>query len=62
MLGDLDGDIDRDDLTELLSFRNQPASKCPECDIDEDGMITVLDARKLVLMCTRPRCATGWVE
>ena len=58
--GDLDGDsdIDRDDLNILLTYRNQPASACPECDIDGDGIITVLDARKLVLLCTRPRCAT----
>lgn len=27
-------------------------------DIDGDGRITVFDARKLVLLCTRPRCAT----
>ena len=58
--GDLDndGDIDQKDLNILLTYRNQPASACPECDIDGDGVITVLDARKLVLMCTRPRCAT----
>ena len=58
--GDLDndGDIDQNDLNILLTYRNQPASACPECDIDGDGIITVLDARKLVLMCTRPRCAT----
>jgi len=58
--GDLDndGDVDQNDLNILLTYRNQPASACPECDIDGDGIITVLDARKLVLMCTRPRCAT----
>jgi len=58
--GDLDGDsdIDQNDLNILLTYRNQPASACPECDLDGDGIITVLDARKLVLMCTRPRCAT----
>jgi len=57
--GDLDhdGDIDQNDLNILLTYRNQPASECPECDIDGDGIITVLDARKLVLLCTRPRCA-----
>jgi hypothetical protein len=58
--GDLDGDldVDRDDLNILLTYRNQPASACPDCDIDGDGRITALDARKLVLLCTRPRCAT----
>ena len=55
---DSDGDVDQNDLNILLTYRNQPASACPECDIDGDGIITVLDARKLVLLCTRPRCAT----
>jgi len=55
---DNDGDIDQNDLNILLTYRNQPASACPECDLDGDGVITVLDARKLVLMCTRPRCVT----
>lgn len=56
--GDLnhDGIVDRDDLNIILSYRNQPASVCPECDLDGDGMITALDARKLVLLCTCPRC------
>jgi hypothetical protein len=55
---DGDGDVDQNDLNILLSYRNKPASTCPKCDLDGDGMITVLDARKLVLLCTRPRCAT----
>ncbi len=60
IIGDLDndGDVDRNDINILLSYRNQPASACPDCDIDGDGIITVLDARKIVLLCTRPRCAT----
>jgi hypothetical protein len=59
ILGDLDGDgdVDRNDINIIIAHRNQPASACPECDIDGDGTITVLDARKLILMCTRPRCA-----
>lgn len=56
--GDLNGDriVDRDDLNIILSHRNQPASVYPECDLDADGMITALDARKLLLLCTCPRC------
>ncbi len=57
--GDLDGDcdVDRDDVRIVLSHRRQPATRCPECDIDGDGTITVLDARRVVLLCTQPRCA-----
>ncbi len=56
--GDLDGDgdVDRDDISIIRVHRGQQASVCPECDIDGDGVITVRDARKLVKMCTRPRC------
>lgn len=58
---DSDGDIDRDDLSILLLDRNKTveASSCgAACDMDHDGMITALDARKLVLLCSRTRCAT----
>jgi hypothetical protein len=58
--GDLDGDgdVDRNDLNDILAARNTPASGPDDPrDIDSDGMITALDARKLVLLCTRPRCA-----
>ncbi len=55
---DGDGDVDRNDLNILLSYRNKPASAYPACDLNSDGKITALDSRKLVLLCTRPRCAT----
>jgi cysteine-rich repeat protein len=57
--GDVDGDadVDRNDASLLLSFRGQPLSACRHCDLDGDGAITALDGRKLVLLCTRPRCA-----
>lgn len=56
---DRDGDVDNDDLSNLLKARNQAAtgSNDPR-DLDGDGRITTLDARKLILLCTRPRCAT----
>lgn len=56
--GDLDGDgdVDRDDVNIIKAHLGEPASVCPECDIDGDGVITILDARKLVKMCTCPRC------
>ena len=59
--GDLDhdGDVDRDDLNIILAARNTPAAGPDDPrDLDGDGMITALDARKLVILCTRPRCAT----
>jgi hypothetical protein len=57
--GDLDGDgqICRTDLDIILNARNQSASGPDDTrDLDSDGMITVLDARKLLPICTRPRC------
>ena len=58
--GDLDSDcdVDRLDLNILLAARNTPAAgEDDPRDLDGDGRITVLDARKLVLLCTQPRCA-----
>lgn len=61
--GDLDhdGDVDQNDVNILLADRNKPVSQSTcgaQCDLDGDGKITALDARKLTLLCTRPRCAT----
>jgi hypothetical protein len=60
IVGDLDsdGDIDIDDLAIILAALNTPANRPSDPrDIDGDGWISVLDARKLRLLCTRPRCA-----
>jgi len=62
IIGDFDNDcnVDRDDLGILLGDRNKPVanSSCGEaCDLDGDGIITVLDGRKLILLCTLARCA-----
>lgn len=60
IVGDFDGDrdVDNNDLKILNSYLNKPASAYAACDLNGDGKITVLDSRKLVLLCTRPRCAT----
>lgn len=56
---DSDGDVDRNDMSIILAARNTPASGPDDPkDLDGDGTITALDARKLRLLCTRPRCAT----
>lgn len=57
--GDLDGDgdIDRNDLNLILAARNLPASGPDDRkDLDGDGMITALDARKIMELCTRQKC------
>lgn len=57
---DTDGDVDRNDMNILLAARNQAATPPQDPrDLDGDGIITVLDARKLRLLCTRPRCANN---
>ena len=59
--GDLnkDGVVNDDDLKILLAARNTPAeSEDDPRDLNGDGFITGLDARELILLCTRPRCAT----
>ena len=61
VIGDLDDDcdVDRDDLNIVLAARNSPASGPNDPrDLDGDGVITVLDARILITLCTRNRCAT----
>lgn len=60
LLGDIDlnGDVDNNDLNLVLAARNKPASGPNDLrDLDGDGIITALDARKLTLLCTRARCA-----
>lgn len=58
---DGDGDVDKDDLNLLLPDLNTLVndSTCgAPCDLNVDGVINALDARQLVTLCTRPRCAT----
>ncbi len=58
-LGDInrDGKINNTDLGEILAARNKPANGPNDLrDINGDLKIDVTDARKLVLLCTKPRC------
>jgi hypothetical protein len=55
--GDLDGDddVDRNDLAIIVAARNQAAvGPADPRDLDGDWKITVLDARILVTLFTRP--------
>ena len=55
---DLDGDIDRKDLSLIGAARNQPASGPSDPrDADNDGKITVVDGRICGLRCTLAGCA-----
>jgi hypothetical protein len=57
---DGDGDIDRNDVMLIIAVRNSPASGPDDPrDSDDDGQITVLDARVCVLQCTLPYCAVN---
>ena len=58
--GNLDGDddVDIDDMMIIMAARNTEVDEDDPRDLDGDGMITVLDMRKLVLLRTRPGCAT----
>lgn len=57
--GDLNGDgaIDSRDVALVSQKLNQPANALPAADLDGDGTITALDARKLALICTLANCA-----
>jgi len=54
---DDDGDIDVNDIALITAARNTPAEGPDDPrDPDGDAMITALDARQCVLMCTWGRC------
>jgi hypothetical protein len=55
---DLNGDgvVDIRDLNIIKANLNKSATACPKCDLDNDGKISVLDAKKLMNMCNCPNC------
>jgi 3',5'-cyclic AMP phosphodiesterase CpdA len=57
--GDLNGDgvVDSRDVALLTQKLNRDASELPGADLDNDGKITALDARKLSSICTSVNCA-----
>lgn len=56
--GDLNGDgtIDKLDVALISQNLNKPASVLPEADVDNDGRITALDARRLATICSNANC------
>lgn len=56
--GDLNGDarVDQSDLIQLMAAIGSSTQPGDRRDLDYDGRITVLDARRLVTFCTKPGC------
>ncbi|MFM8330817.1 MAG: hypothetical protein ACKN9T_03930 [Candidatus Methylumidiphilus sp.] len=55
---DGDRDVDQQDLNRVIAAKNRPASGPNDSkNLDKNRIINFLDARKLTLLCTRPRCA-----
>ena len=55
---DSDGDIDISDIRAIYgSLRQTVPPASPLMDFDDNGVISITDARSCVLICTNPRCA-----
>lgn len=54
---DLDGDIDRNDISLITAVLGQSVQPGDPRDLNGDLLITINDARGCVLQCTRPNCA-----
>lgn len=53
-----DSFVDINDIRTIVLNRNQPATGSDDpMDWDQNGVISVLDARGCVLACSLPRCA-----
>lgn len=57
--GDINGDgsVDSNDVQAIMTALNQAAGAQDRRDLDGDGKITILDARKVAVLCSRPQCA-----
>lgn len=57
--GDLNGDgvVDSRDVALVTQNLNRDAAQLPGADLDNDGKITALDARKLATICSSANCA-----
>jgi len=57
--GDINGDgkVDVNDVQAIMSALDQKAGAQDPRDLDGDGWVTVLDARRVTLLCSRPQCA-----
>jgi murein DD-endopeptidase MepM/ murein hydrolase activator NlpD len=55
-IGDVNGDgcVDMADIQLIRGFIN--TSNCLDCDLDGDGGVTILDMRKALTLCEKPRC------
>ena len=53
--GDIDGDgvVTEADVTAMQTYLRQPASACPPCDLNGNGVIDVGDMRMLWLLIPR---------
>ena len=56
---DVDGNgrADRNDIDAILAARGTAAGVNDPRDFDQDGVVTVLDARACTLRCTKAQCA-----
>lgn len=55
---DDDNDVDVDDMQLILAIKNTDISGSSDIrDIDKNGRVNAFDARKLVSLCTRSKCA-----
>ncbi|ALM91891.1 MULTISPECIES: Ig-like domain-containing protein [Alteromonas] len=64
LFGDWDGDADVDsaDISGLLAAIQARQDVPPNFDINNDGLVNILDARAMMALCTRARCVKEETE